>query len=76
MNRLEQGEIIQVYNVISDELKYTDSDEDIRTILQVMPEELWGYVDRAVRIRIENILYKSVENTYSVCKRPSVVESI
>lgn len=35
---------------------------NIRTILNICPGEYWNKVDRAVKIRIENILYESVKS--------------
>jgi len=60
-DQLEDGEVSQVYKVISEELKYTSSDEDIRTILHICPVKYWSRIDKAVKIRIENILLESVK---------------
>lgn len=60
--QLEDGDISQVYKVISDELKYTSLDEDIRTILHICPAENWSKVDRVVKIRIENMLLESIKS--------------
>ncbi|MBY0123613.1 TIGR02391 family protein [Bacillus sp. S/N-304-OC-R1] len=60
--KLEENHMIQVYKVVSDELKYTSSDEDIRTIIHILPHEYWGKVERVVKIRIENILYENVKS--------------
>lgn len=59
--KLEDTEITRVYKVISEELKYTDSDKDIRTILHICPAEYWNRIDKAVKIRIENILKEDVK---------------
>lgn len=59
--KLEDSDITQVYKVISEEIKYTSLDSEIRTILHICPAKYWMKVDKAVRIRIENILYESVK---------------
>lgn len=59
---LEENDIKQVYNVISEELKFTNSDEDIRTILYIAPAKYWNMLNKVVKIRIENIIFKKVES--------------
>ncbi|MED1948275.1 MULTISPECIES: TIGR02391 family protein [Brevibacillus] len=59
-DELDENDISQVYKVISEELKYTSSDEDIRTILHIAPGKLWSRVDKVVKIRIENMLLETV----------------
>ncbi|MFE6798101.1 TIGR02391 family protein, partial [Paenibacillus chitinolyticus] len=61
-DKLEDIEIFQVYKVISEELKYTDSDESIRTILHIVPAKYWNKVDKVVKIRIENLLFENVKS--------------
>jgi hypothetical protein len=60
-NKLERNEISQVYKVISEQLKYTNEDEDIITMLYTIPGEYWGELDTSVKIRMEHILFKNVE---------------
>ncbi|MED1794989.1 TIGR02391 family protein [Brevibacillus nitrificans] len=59
--KMEDNDILQVYKVISEELKYTNSDEDIRTILHIPSAKHWNKVDKVVKIRIENILFENVK---------------
>jgi uncharacterized protein (TIGR02391 family) len=61
LEKLEENGISQVYKVISEELKYTSNDEDIRTILRIAPAKYWGNLDKAVKIRIENLLLDNVK---------------
>jgi uncharacterized protein (TIGR02391 family) len=60
-DKLEDNEISEVYKVISEQLKYTHENEDIITMLYTVPGEYWGKLDKSVKIRMEHILYKSVE---------------
>lgn len=58
----KENEIVQIYKVISDELKYaTPQNNDIQIILAICPAKYWNYVDKAVKWRVENILYENVE---------------
>lgn len=61
LDELEDSEISRVYKVIGEELKYTSSDEDIRTILHIAPAKYWGKLDKVVKIRVENILLEDVK---------------
>lgn len=58
---LEENDIKQVYSVISEELKFTNADEDIRTILHIAPPKYWNMLNKVVKLRIENIIFKKVE---------------
>lgn len=60
--QLGDNDISQVYKVISDELKHTSVDEDIRTILHICPAKYWAKIDKVVKIRIENILLENVKS--------------
>ena len=62
LNKMEEIDKSQVYKVVSEELKYTNSDLDIRTILHILPSKYWGIVDKAVKIRIENILFQNAKS--------------
>ncbi|MDN3365409.1 TIGR02391 family protein [Priestia megaterium] len=55
----EQG-LRRVFQVVSEELKYTDSIKDISTILHAIPGQYWLNIDEAVRLRIEHQIYKSL----------------
>lgn len=60
-DKLEDHEINQVYRVISEDLMYTNLEEDIRTILHVCPAKYWNRIDKAVKIRIEHIVKNDIE---------------
>ncbi len=60
LKQLSENEINLVSNVISDELKYTSEHIDIRTILAVIPGEYWAKVNKAVKMRVENILFDNL----------------
>ncbi|MFJ8531677.1 TIGR02391 family protein [Bacillus sp. NPDC094106] len=60
-DKLEETDILRVYKVISEELKYTSEHDDIATILHIVPSKYWSRLDKAVKIRIEEILYQSAE---------------
>lgn len=62
LNKLEDNGILQAYKVVSEELKYTNSDEDIRTILHILPPEYWNKVEKVAKIRIENMLFENVKS--------------
>ncbi|MDP9700535.1 uncharacterized protein (TIGR02391 family) [Paenibacillus intestini] len=64
IQKMEDGEIRQVYNVISDELKYTSEFNDIQTILHIAPAKYWNLINKAVRIRIENMLFEDAKSGY------------
>lgn len=59
INKLEQPEIKRVYQVISEELKFADDEQEIRTILHICPATYWDKIDKTVRMRVENLLLKS-----------------
>lgn len=56
-DHLESSELSRVYKTISDELKMTTNDADIRYIVHICPGKYWGKIDQSVRIRTESILY-------------------
>lgn len=60
-DKLDEGEIARVYNVISKELEFTTYDVDIRTILHIIPAQYWTKVDKDIKLRIENILLENVK---------------
>lgn len=56
-NQLEAPELSRVYKVISDELKTTTDNTDIRYLVHICPAKYWPQVEPSVRIRTEAILY-------------------
>lgn len=60
LKQLSDNEINLVTNTISDELKYTSDNTDIRTILAIVQGEYWFKVNKAVKMRIENILFNNL----------------
>ncbi len=48
-------------SVVSDELKTTSEDNQIKIVLQILPARLWGKIDEVARIRIENKLIRSLQ---------------
>lgn len=58
---LEEDDVARVYSVVSEELKYTNDEEEIKSIISILPGEYWVNTDKAVKIRIENILLASVK---------------
>ena len=61
-SKLESAELSRVYKVISDELRTTTNDSDIRYLIHICPGKYWGKIDATVRIRTENILYQDFSN--------------
>ena len=57
-SKLENSELSRVYKVISDELRTTTSDYDIRCLTHVCPGVYWSKIDVSVRMRTESILYQ------------------
>ena len=60
-DKLDEGEINRVYEVISDQLRLAQEDIEIRTILKICPAEYWKRIDKTVRLRIENLLLENVK---------------
>ncbi len=56
-SHLESVELSRVYKVISDELKITTNNKDIRYLVHICPGKDWDKIEQSVRIRIESILY-------------------
>ncbi|HEY5562786.1 MAG TPA: TIGR02391 family protein [Clostridiaceae bacterium] len=64
--KLEENELVRAFKVVSEELKYTDSAELIRTMLHICSGKYWDRVDKAVKIRIEHIIKEDVRlGTYN-----------
>ncbi|WP_419872923.1 TIGR02391 family protein [Candidatus Pristimantibacillus sp. PTI5] len=61
LDKMEDYDLFHLYKVISEELKYTSSDIDIRTILHIAPAKYWNRVDKVVKIRIENLLLENAK---------------
>lgn len=61
IEELEEEEVERVYSVVSEELKYTNDEDEIKGIISILPGEYWNSTDKAVKIRIENILLASVK---------------
>jgi uncharacterized protein (TIGR02391 family) len=59
--KLSNDELIQVYSVISDELKTVDDESTIRIVLGSLGTICWEYLDEAARLRIENRLIRSIK---------------
>ncbi len=47
--------------IVSEELEKTNSEEDIRLTLQILRPDLWSELKAVSRLRMENILIKSIE---------------
>lgn len=59
--KLSNDELIQVYSVISDELKTVDDESTIRIVLGSLGTVCWEYLDETARLRIENRLIRSIK---------------
>lgn len=62
MDTLSPDDVSQFCSIVSDNLKTTMDDTEIRTTLQMVPEEYWPTYAEAARIRIENKLIEAVKN--------------
>ena len=60
LENLDEKDIKRVYSVVSEQLKYTTDEKDIKTILKICPGKYWSYTNKAVKMRVENILLSSV----------------
>lgn len=58
LNSLEDSELSRVYKVIGDELRTTANEKDVKYLLHICPGKYWGKIEKSVRIRTENIIYK------------------
>jgi len=56
-DHLESAELSRVYKIISDELKTTTNNTDIRYLVHICPGKYWNKIEQSVRIRTESILY-------------------
>ena len=60
--QLENAEVSRVYKVISDELRTTMDDRDIRYLVHICPANYWAQIEPSVRIRTESILFDDFSN--------------
>lgn len=60
LRQLSEDQITHFLSIVSEELKITQDDTDIRLTLQVLPPDLWPRLDEAPRLRAENALIKSI----------------
>ena len=61
-DKLEEHEIEEVYEIVSEELKLTIEHSDIKIFLKICPPKYWQKIDKSARIRVENILMNSVKS--------------
>lgn len=59
--RLDENQRQEIIDIISDELKITKSQTDIRLLIQILPKNNWFKIDEAARLRVENKLVNSVK---------------
>lgn len=64
LKELEDKDISRLFKVISDELRTTTEEKDIRYMLNIIPGIYWDRIDKAVRMRIENILYEDYSRVF------------
>lgn len=62
LNRLNKEEKSQVYQLVSEELKHTDSKDTLRLSLQILPSSCWKHLEEVARLRIENKLIESIKD--------------
>lgn len=65
LRQFTEDQLAQFLSVVSEELKVTQDDVDVRLTLQVLPPNLWPGLDEAARLRVENILIKSIREGQS-----------
>ncbi len=58
---ISEEQISDFLTIVSEELKTTQENIDIRLTLQMLPPILWKNLNMAARMRAENILIKSIE---------------
>ena len=62
LNALTQEEIVSFCEVVSEELKTTQSDATVLKVLQTLPNEYWLKYEEVARIRIESKLIASIKD--------------
>jgi uncharacterized protein (TIGR02391 family) len=60
--RLSETQITQFLTVVSEELKIIQDEKLIRSVLRILPANLWPRIDETARLRIENKLIRSIES--------------
>lgn len=58
LEQLEPAELSRVYKVISDELKITTDEKDIRYLVHICPGKYWPNIEPSVRMRVESIIFE------------------
>lgn len=58
--KLSRDQKSDLYAAMSQELKVTDSDAAIRTILQIFPDDSLSHLDESARLRTENKLIQTI----------------
>jgi uncharacterized protein (TIGR02391 family) len=61
LSLLSEPQLLQYVNVLSDQLRTTTEDLDVRTALQMLTPELWPRLSEAARLRIENKLIRDIQ---------------
>ncbi|NQT26162.1 TIGR02391 family protein [candidate division KSB1 bacterium] len=61
IDKMTNKEVDQFCDVVSEELKNTNENDIIRIIIQLFPKDKWEKLDEMARLRMENILIKSVK---------------
>lgn len=64
LKKLDDEQVEKLYDVISQELRVIDSNDTIRSILQIFPMKYWNKINEISQLRIENIILKSIENGF------------
>lgn len=61
INRLNDNQKQEFLALVSQELKTTKEDEEIRLTLQIIPPDYWPEIEEVSRLRIENKLIRSIQ---------------
>ncbi|WP_420644470.1 TIGR02391 family protein [Candidatus Leptofilum sp.] len=63
LERINDNESIleNFFNVVSEEIQYTEKASDVSLIIKMIPPHLWPRVNKLSRMRAENILLKDLE---------------
>lgn len=60
--QLNEEEIQQICNVLTDDLKTSDAESTVRVVLGSLPSALWPRIGEAARLRVENKIIRSVRD--------------
>ena len=60
LTKLTKDQRKEFYSAISDELKTTESESAIRTLLHILPDDSLTHCDEASRLRVETMLLQSI----------------